>query len=176
MKISLFRVFCLFTIAALAVSLYTARERTIILHSAATNFNAGIRNQLEADSPEWTNLNGSPPIDVCEVMRVSTGFCANLNRVCNTSGVNQWECLSITLCPLEAPIYGNIEKGMPKKWCYLLRYSRANNKVAETYEVLDAFVLMNGDIIISEGHNAEVEEALKKDLKFSSQARFSESL
>ena len=65
---------------------------------------------------------------------------------------------------------------MPKKWCYLLRYSRANNKVAETYEVLDAFVLMNGDIIISEGHNAEVEEALKKDLKFSSQARFSESL
>jgi len=181
-KISLLNTFCLFTIIALVVSLYTVKKRKIILHSAATNFNVEIRDALIEDSPEWANTDVSPPMNLCEVMKVSVEVRSSLDRISKTSGRNRWECLGVTLCPLDASWFSDSERSNPKKWCYLLRFCRYSHEVVdkltinETYEILDAFVLMNGDIVINEGGNTEVEETLKRDLEFSSQVRFSNDL
>lgn len=175
MKVSLLNVFFLFTVGTLAILLYTEKKRTT-LYSAHTNFSVKIKNQLIDNSPEWVDPNVSPPINVCEIMRVSNEIRASLDRISESSGMERWECCGFTLCPLEIISHRDAGKSMPKKWCYLIRHYRVNNSIAEKCEVLDAFVLMSGDIVISEGHNTKVEEALKRDLKLSLQARFLENL
>ena len=158
LRLSLFNLLLLFTIACLAVSQLTplfvprlfdgnrVEPKSIHIRTFYEPYAWDVDDELIAATPNWDPANANPPLSNRDALKIAAKLMQDLeessDKFCN------WQLASIGLVPLRW------KNGDGEKWCYLLNYWGYNAPLHSGEPIgFAAVLLMDESVLVPDGYN-----------------------